>query len=627
VSLALQDATDYRAAMLTGLRPDPDESFPDWCDEHIELPAGLHSEHGKWRTSRTPYLREIMECLSPHHMAEEVVVMKGAQLGLTQVGVQWIAGYVPARAPGPGLMVEPTVDLAKKVSRMRIKPLHERTPALKGKIRDARSRDSGNTTLMKEYDGGVLVITGANSGVGLRFMSARYLFLDEEDAYPADVDGEGEPSDLADNRLSAFSRTKKLRASTPLEELTSVIEPAFLAGSRAKYLVPCPSCLKTQELIWWQIVWPGPDKEGLLFAEKELPQNAAYRCQYCQVLIPEAKKTWMLEHGSWVHADPTNPIQSFHISSLYAPYGWKKVSWGALAKQFISAARKAEQGDTRKLKTFWNTKLALTWKEKRQEIKASALSSHRVDYAADVPAGAIVLTAAVDVQDDRLEAELVGWGVGEESWSIDYQQWMGSPAQQESWLKLDQWLKRTWTHESGIAMVIQCALIDSGGHHTQKVYDFVRPRQGRRIYAIKGAKEAGSPLIRRGGLINHVQLYLVGTITAKDLLFAGFQVVDHGPGYCHFPMKPAYDEEYFAQLTGEAKKDKYRRGILLGTEYVKIRARNEALDLRVYNRAALALLNPNWKKLAGPVGTKAGGEPSNEKQPSAPRRIPSPFVG
>lgn len=635
MSLVLGDLTAQHATFRAGLRPDPEESYPDWCDTHLELPTGLHAEPGRYRTARTPYLREIMECLSPQNPCEEVVLMKGAQLGATQIGVQWIAGYVPARVPGPALLVEPTVDLAKKVSKQRIKPLHEQTAALKGKIREARSRDAGNTTLMKEFDGGVLVITGANSGVGLRFMSARYLFLDEEDAYPPDVDGEGPPSELAKNRLSTFARSKMLRASTPLEELTSVIEPAYLGGSRATYHVPCPFCARAQELIWWQLVWPGPGKEGILEADTELPTHAAYRCQYCQVLIPEAHKTWMLERGQWVHADLSNPVKSYHLSSLYAPYGWKKVNWGTLAQEWLFASRKAERGDTRYLKKFWNTKLAKTWKEKSAKIEPAALSVHKEVYEAEVPEDALILTAAVDVQDDRLEAECVAWGLDEESWSIDYRRWMGSPVQKDIWGHLEAWLRRTWTHASGAASVIQCVLIDSGGHYTQKVYDFVRPRQARRIFAAKGAKDAGAPLIRRGSLINHVQLYLIGTITAKDLLFQQFQVSSPGPGYCHFPDQPAYDDEYFAQMTGEAKKEKYRKGVLMGTEYVKIRARNEALDLRVYNRAALALLNPNWGKLARRKLPPREGVPVAQPEAAAapkpavsrPRRIPSPFVG
>ena len=416
----LERIPGYTESFLKGLLPDPDESFADWCDENIELPQGRHAEAGRWRTARTPFLREPMDELSPASPTEEVVVMKGSQVGMTQTAVHW-CGYIIQRAPGPILFIEPTTDVAKKVSKQRIQPMLDGTACLRGLVKPSRSRDSGNTQLSKEFTGGELVITGANSGVGLRFMTARYLVLDEEDGYPADVDGEGPPSELADNRLSTFSRSKKLRISTPLDATTSVIEPAYLAGSRAHFHVPCPLCLKTQWLKWAQIIFT--------FDGVKDPARAAYRCEHCQALIAEHHKTFMLEMGRWVHDDPENPIKSYHISSLYAPYGWKKVSWPALAKEFVRAAAKADRGDLRFLKKFNNTKLAETWQDVGEKIEQHALMERRETFPAECPDGVLMLTAAVDVQDDRLESEKIGWGKDEESWSVGYRRFYGKPSE------------------------------------------------------------------------------------------------------------------------------------------------------------------------------------------------------
>ena len=155
------------------------------------------AEHGRWRTERTPYLREIMDCLSPSSPIERTVFMKGAQIGGTECGNNWI-GYVIHQAPGPMMAVQPTVEMAKRNSKQRIDPLIEESEVLRKLVRDPRSRDSGNTVLSKDFPGGVLVMTGANSAVGLRSMAARYLFLDEVDAYPGDVEGEGDPINAGD---------------------------------------------------------------------------------------------------------------------------------------------------------------------------------------------------------------------------------------------------------------------------------------------------------------------------------------------------------------------------------------------------------------------------------------------
>src|SRR5919108_6244665 len=211
------------------------------ADRYRVLSQRAASEPGRWRTERTPYLREIMDCLSPTSPVERIVFMKGAQVGGTECGNNWI-GYVIHQAPGPMMAIQPTVEMAKRNSKQRIDPLIEESEVLRKRVSDPRSRDSGNTILSKEFPGGVLVMTGANSAVGLRSMAARYLFLDEVDAYPGDVEGEGDPIKLALARTRTFARRKVFLVSTPKITGMSRIEKAYEESDRRQYWVPCPVC-------------------------------------------------------------------------------------------------------------------------------------------------------------------------------------------------------------------------------------------------------------------------------------------------------------------------------------------------------------------------------------------------
>src|SRR5438552_7394144 len=219
------------SAFGQGVAPEPLLNVSAWADQHRFLSSTAAAEPGRWRTARTPCLREIMDCPSPSHPAERVVVMAGAQIGKTECGNNWI-GYVIHRSPGPMLMVQPTVEVAKRVSKQRLAPMIESTPVLRARVAEARSRDSGNTVQVKEFEGGLLIITGANSGAGLRSMPIRFLFMDEVDEYPGDVDGQGDPIALAEKRTSTFARRKIFLTSTPTIKGLSRIDREYLASDR-----------------------------------------------------------------------------------------------------------------------------------------------------------------------------------------------------------------------------------------------------------------------------------------------------------------------------------------------------------------------------------------------------------
>jgi phage terminase large subunit GpA-like protein len=448
------DAIEH--AWRDGLRPDPLLTVSEWADRYRVLSQRASSEPGRWRTERTPYLREIMDCLSPSSPVQRVALMKGAQIGGTECGNCWI-GYVIHQAPGPMMAVSPTVELARRNSKQRIDPLIEESEVLRERVKERRSRDSGNTVLSKEFPGGVLILTGANSGVGLRSMPARYLFLDEVDGYPGDVEGEGDPILLGERRSATFQRRKILLVSTPKTKGVSRIDREYEASDQRRYFVPCPHCHEPQVLDFANLRWP-----------ESRSREAEYACAHCGALIGERHKTWMLEHGEWQPAAPGDGrTAGFHLSSLYSPVGW--FSWADAADMYDQALRSPDL-----MKGFVNTVLGLPFEEEAEAPEWQRLYERRESYRIGVvPEAGLFLTAGVDVQKDRIEVEVVAWGRGKESWSVDYWVIEGDTARAEVWAKLDAVLAKDWPDANGHTVAIRVMCVDAG-YATQDVYAWVR---------------------------------------------------------------------------------------------------------------------------------------------------------
>jgi len=370
-------ADELVRAWREGLAPDPALDVSDWADRHRWLSPRASAEPGRYRTGRTPYMRAIMDALSPSHPARRVVFMKAAQVGATEAGNCWI-GYVIHHAPGPMLAVQPTVELAKRFSRQRIEPLIAESPALRERVKPARSRDAGNTVLSKEFPAGLLVITGANSAVGLRSMPARYLFLDEVDAYPPSADEEGDPVALAEARTRTFSwRSKAFLASTPTIHGVSRIEREFEASDKRRFFLPCPHCGERQWLRFERLRW-----------EPGRPETARYLCEACEEPVAEHAKTAMLESGEWrataVAAD--SATIGFHLSALYSPVGW--LSWAEIARMWEAA-----QGSDEAKRSFRNGVLGETWVESAEAPDWQRLYERREAWLfGSVPAGGLFLT-------------------------------------------------------------------------------------------------------------------------------------------------------------------------------------------------------------------------------------------
>ncbi len=628
-------ADEIERAWRDGLTPDPLLTVSEWADRHRVLSSKASSEPGRWRTSRTPSLREIMDCLSPHSPVERVVFMKAAQVGATEMGSNWV-GYVIHHAPGPMMAVWPTVEMAKRNSKIRIDPLIEESPALTERIAPARSRDSGNTILAKEFRGGVLVMTGANSAVGLRSMPVRYLFLDEVDGYPRDVEGEGDAISLAEARTRTFARRKILIVSTPTIAGASAIEREYEASDQRRYLVPCPQCGHKQALRFEQLRW-----------EKGQPETATYVCEACEQAIPEHHKTWMLEHGEWHASAPDNSGKciGFHLSSLYSPIGWRR--WREIAAAWESAVSQ-ESGSAAAIKTFKNTELGETWVEQGEAPDWQHLVERREDYPiGSVPTGGLLLVGGADVQKDRIEASIWAFGRGKEAWLIEHRVLMGDTARDAVWKRLAEMINETWTHASGAQLPLVRFALDTG-FATQEAYSFIRSCRDSRLMAVKGiapgAALIGTPAavdVSQGGkkLRRGIKVYSVAVSIAKLEFYNHLrkQVEINDRGEIHFPTGyvhlPKVDAEFIQQLCAEQLVTRRNRQGFPVREWQKTRERNEALDCYVYARAAAAAAGldrfeeRHWREWEKQLGVRSPHDPPPLALPPPPELEATPSGG
>ena len=573
----------YRQSFLEGLRPDLDLTVSEWSDMYRMLSSKASAEPGPWRTDRTPYLREIMDCMSANNTTQKVVFMAGAQLGKTEA-INNVVGYMIAQAPGPALFVQPTIEMAKRLSKQRLESLINETPCLAERIAPARSRDSGNTMFSKEYPGGILLLTGANSATGLRSAPCRWVLLDEVDAFPSDVDGEGDPCALAERRASTFSRRKIILTSTPTVKDMSRIETEYLASDQRRFFVPCPHCDHKQWLQWKNLQWRDGD-----------PKTTAYVCESCGAHIPEHFKSEMLRKGEWrATATSEDPrTVGFHLSSLYSPLGWK--SWEEIVMEFLRS-----KNDAPLLKTFVNTILGETWEEEvGAKLGADGLAERAEFYpASEIPRGASIVTAGVDVQDNRVAVGIYAWGGGEECWLISHGEVYGDPAGSKLWEQVDDLVLRDYPVEGGGTTRVSAIGIDSGGHYTSEVYTYARSRRNDGVFALKGQSVRNKPPIGKPSKVdisykgkvlkNSAEVYPVGTDTIKATLFGRLKHNEPGAGYIHFHAEAG--QEYFKQLTAERQVVRYVKGFAIREWKKKAGDRNEALDCFVYAFAALNFL-------------------------------------
>lgn len=588
-------AAALRAQIAERLKPAPKLTVSQWADAERFLSPEAAAEPGKWLTARNEPARGPMDAAADPEVVE-IVLMCSAQSIKSETLLN-IIGFHIDQDPAPILLVQPTLEMAENFSKDRIAPMVRDTPALRRRVQDSRSRDSGNTLLHKNFAGGHLSLAGANSPAGLASRPIRVVLCDEIDRYPLSAGAEGDPVRLAKKRSATFWNRISVLASSPTVKGFSRIEAAWQESDQRYFFVACPQCHEEQRLVWAQVQWP----EGQ-------PHEARYICVACGHPWDDATRHRLVKAGYWKSTAPFRGIAGFHLSQIYSPW----VRLAEMAADFLEAKKSPET-----LKTFVNTALGELWEDQGQRVSGSDLVARLEDWGDKAPASVLCVTCGVDVQDNRLEVERVGWGLHDESWSLDHQIWYGDPSAPGVWQQLDDYLREPTATADGRQLPVKATAVDSGGHHTQAVYRFCRARFGRRVYAIKGVAGQGRPVwpkrarrAKQGGAL----LFAVGVDAAKDSIMARLRIAEPGPGFCHFPV--GREPDYLEQFGAETKVTKKVRGFPQISWVKREGVRNEAIDLRVYAFAALQALNVNWSRVQARLDTRFAPAPKVPDRPA-----------
>ncbi|WP_320179651.1 phage terminase large subunit family protein [Roseovarius pacificus] len=582
---------------LEGFAPPPNLAPSDWAEQSIYIPVG-NAVPGLIRFDNAPYQREPLNMTADPN-CNRITLMWGAQVGKTTLALCGQA-YRIAQNPQSQIMMQPSQGDLHTWLETKFNPMVEANDDLQDRIAKPRSREGVNNQNMKSYPGGFMMFSWSGSPKTMRGRSAPFIVCDETDGY--DRTHEGHPVGLLWQRAATFGDQRLLmEISTPTIKGASWIESAFEQGDQRRFHVPCPHCSDLQPLRWANVTWDkGDDGE-------HLPETAGYACESCGTVWTDGERVTAIRQGEWIAARPFRGHASYHLNELYSCF--RRLS--DVVQSFLD--KKAAND----LQTFVNVSLAETWEEEGDQVDATGLIERVEQFPAPVPQGAALLTAGVDMQQDRLEVEVVGWGLGEESWSVDYKVLWGDPMQTDVWQDLDDLLGETFLHQSGAHLPISAAAMDTGGTAgmTQAAYEYARGKLGRRLFAIKGVGGWGRPIVsapsrkRSGRRARPVDLFTVGTDEAKVVVQRRLGFAPPGPGACHFPDDR--DPEYFHQLTAERLQTRMVKGFAV-REWHKTRDRNEALDCRVYALAALKILNPNIKRLVDRLSAPEETEPRAE---------------
>lgn len=570
--------------IINGVAPPRKITISEWADEYRVISAEGGAEQGKWSTDRAPYQREIMNSVSDPDV-EKVVIMSAIQIGKTEFLLNMVAYFIDVE-PSPMMYVLPQLDMCKDFSKTRISTMIRDVPCLNSKIAEDKSRDGKNNIMMKMFPGGYLKIAGSNSEASLRSAPLRVVLLDEVDAYPKSAGAGGDPSKLADGRTSNFYNRKVVMVSSPLTKGDSRIEDEFNTSTMEEWCHKCHNCGE----------YVGVDLNLLNFEQEELTMT----CPHCGCTANEYE--WKSGEGKWIAKYPGRKKRGFHITSFSSPW----VSWEKLKDEYLEA-----KGKPLYMKTFINMRMGLPYEQSEETVDYEILIDKREEYEAQVPDPVLCLTCGVDTQDDRLEAEVVGWLKGEESYGIERKVIRGDTSKDETWEELWKYLDSSFYYEDGTPIKISCTCVDSGGHRTSKVYKFCREHEHQRVFAIKGMdKQIGIPLIYKWAKTKKYgnTLFILGVNDGKEALHSRlnqeYLAGGCNDGYCHFPMGEdgeytrGYDKEYFKGLFSEKLvKEITSRGVRMYWKKIST-VRNEPLDIRNYAQAAIKIFNPKWETLA-----------------------------
>ena len=566
------------------LRPAPFLTLNEWSERHGILSAETSAQTGRFR----PYAYQVgIANAITDPSVEMVTVIKSARVGFTKI-LDHTIGYYIHQDPSPILVVQPRDDDAADFSKSELTPMLRDIGVLAELVGDPKAKTTGQTILSKTMVNGASVrLIGANSPGGFRRITIRILLFDEVDGYPvAGAGAEGDQVSLGIARTITFWNRKIVLGSTPTIKGLSRIEKSFAESDQRRFFVPCPHCGEKQVL-----EWGGPDLPyGIKWQRGEngehLPETAFYACRHNGCVIEEADKPEMIAAGEWRATQPFKGHAGFHIWTGYSPH--VNASWANIVAEWLEV-----KADPLRRQTFINTVLGEPYEDRGDKaLSENSLLSRREIWPGDVPPGVGLLTAGLDVQDDRVEIEIVGWGKDEESWSIAHDVIEGETQEAAIWTRVDAYLKKKWFRADGREFEITAACVDSGGHATQAVYRFARARLGRHIWAIKGESARGgnrSPVwpVKRPTARNKegFRPVIIGVNAAKDSIRQRLHIEKPGPGYMHFPIDR--DANYFAQLVAERSITKFVGGQRFRVWELSPGRRNEALDLRVYSYAAL----------------------------------------
>jgi phage terminase large subunit GpA-like protein len=580
------------------LTPPAKLSLSEWADEHAVLSNESSAESGRWKT--LPYQKGIMDALTDP-LIEQVTVMKSARVGYTKIINNFIAYHIH-QDPCSIMVVQPTIEDAEGYSKEEIAPMIRDTKCLEGLIQEAKAKDGSNTLLIKLFPGGTLGIVGANSPRGFRRVSRRVVLFDEVDAYPVSAGTEGDQIKLGIRRSEYFWNRKIVAGSTPLVKDASRIERLFERSDKRRYYVPCPTCGHMDYFVFTEKKEKEVYQGHFMKWPKEDPLQAYFVCSANGCVIEHKDKRSMIEKGEWraTHLNGGVRHRGFHIWSAYS-YS-PNASWGALALEFLEARKDPEE-----LKTFINTVLGEVWEEEYSaKIGADGLRGRAEFYTSGVASDPVlIVTAGIDVQDNRIECTKYGYAVGEESWVISHDVIYGDPSKPEIYKQLDNLLMTKIKRESTGEHSVSAAAIDTGGHHTHEVYQYVRERKRLGfIIGVKGQSQRNKPAIgkatavdinlRNQSLKGGALVYPMGSDTIKALIYGRLKLVEPGPGYVHFHTD--LGPEFFEQLTAEKQVTRFVKGHAVKDWIKKSGARNEALDCAVLAYAALQWLYTRYNR-------------------------------
>jgi phage terminase large subunit GpA-like protein len=598
----------FRRIFRKSLAPIPRTTVSEWADNYRVLSSESAAEPGRWRTDRAPYQRPIMDSFTTVGI-HKVVVKSASQIGKSDI-MNNVIGRFSHLDPGPIMMIQPTIDLAEDYSKSRISPMIRDSKALTRLFFDVKSRDTNNTILSKLFPGGRLIMCGANSPAGLASRPIRVLLGDEVDRFPASAGTEGDPVDLAAKRLTTFWNWVMGLFSTPTDKGASRIETEYISGTQEEWQHQCPNCEEYHLVTHRDMLWNHQESirpDGTKFVMVEWVK---WRCPDCGLEFEEQE----MKNSSqkYVVQNPDalqNGIRSFFINGFASP--WLK--WKAIIREYLEA-----KGDPDREKVVFNTRFGETY-ERRGEIEdETAFVNRRERYDVDLPDGVLLLTAAVDTQDNRLEYEVCGWGEGEECWGIKKGVVLGVPDSPQVWAELDQHLERLYYFNNGIGLRVARTFIDSGGHYAKEVYQYCFANMRKQRFAIKGMGGSGIPLVHMIGKAKGygIPLIMLGVDSGKQHVLDRLLIEKPGSKYFHFPIDDSrgYDQIYFKGLIAEKLVRRRAKGVtVLVWENISTDGRNEPLDLRVYNLACLQSINPNWAAYKEAVlGIKALEKPAKE---------------